>query len=81
MLDVIKKLFGDKNKKLIDKKYQPFVVEIKAHEQAVRNLSDDGLRAKTETFKEQIHEAVAGIEARQEEIRTLDSGNGSTHVA
>ena len=74
MLDVIKKLFGDKNERLIDKRYRPLVEEIKAHEHDVRNLSDDELRAKTDAFKAQIQEAVAEIEERQEEINTLLSG-------
>ena len=68
MLDFIQKLFGDKNKRLLDRQYQGVVEQIHAEKHKVRNLSDDGLRAKTAEFRAMLREAVAEIEARKVEI-------------
>jgi len=73
MLNIIKKLFGDKNERAI-RHYWPIVEEINAHAQQFRNLSDDELRAKTDIFKQQIRETVAVIEARQQEINAALRG-------
>ena len=73
MLNVIKKLFGDKNERAI-KQYWPIVDEINDHAEQFRTLSDDDLRARTDVFKQQIREAVAAIEARQEEIHAALRG-------
>ncbi|MFQ5570562.1 MAG: preprotein translocase subunit SecA [Rhodothermales bacterium] len=67
MLNVIKKIFGDKNERYL-KQYWPIVEEINAHAEAYKSLSEDALRAKTGEFKQQIQEAVADIEERQQEI-------------
>ncbi|MCH6568206.1 MAG: preprotein translocase subunit SecA, partial [Nitrospinae bacterium] len=73
MLNIIKKLFGDKNERAI-RQYWPIVEEINAHAQQFRSLSDDELRAKTDIFKQQIRETVAVIEARQQEINAALRG-------
>ncbi|MFB3133298.1 MAG: preprotein translocase subunit SecA, partial [Rhodothermales bacterium] len=73
MLNIIKKLFGDKNERAI-RQYWPIVEEINAYAQQFRSLSDDELRAKTDDFKQQIREAIAANEARQEEINATLRG-------
>ena len=80
MLNIIKKLFGDKNERAI-RKYWPIVEEINVHAQQFRNLSDDELRAKTDIFRQQIRETVAAIEARQEEIHAALRGFTSEALA
>ena len=74
MLSTIRKLFGDKNKRLLQRRYQGVVDEILSYEHAVRNLSDDGLRGKTADFRMQIRDAVADIEERRSEIADLLRG-------
>ncbi len=71
MLEFITKLFGDKNKRLIEKQYSGVVEQILALEHQVRNLSDQGLRAKTEEYRGRLRKAVADLEARQAEIFTM----------
>jgi preprotein translocase subunit SecA len=53
---VIKVFVGDKSKQDV-KSMMPLVTQIKTFEQALEQLSHDGLRAKTETFKSNIAEA------------------------
>jgi preprotein translocase subunit SecA len=68
MLDFLKKLFGgDKNERAV-KKLWPRVAEINEHFAALAGLSDDDLRARTDAFRAKIREAVAEIEAEQQEI-------------
>ena len=74
MFDFISNLFGDKNERQIKKNYSGIVDEIHAHETAVKILSDDGLRGKTDEFRSRIQQAVADIEARQKEIKRLLKG-------
>ncbi len=73
MLNIIKKLFGDKNERAI-RQYWPIVEEINVCAQQLRSLSDDELRAKTDDFKQQLREAVAANEARQQEINATLRG-------
>jgi preprotein translocase subunit SecA len=54
----ITKVFGTKSDKDI-KKIQPIVDEIKSYEDQMKQLSDDELKAKTEEFKQKIHDATA----------------------
>ena len=68
MLDIIKKVFGDKNARLRSRLW-PIVEEINRHAEEFRGLSDDELRDLTSRFREEIREAVASIEARQREVR------------
>ena len=75
MLDFFKKLFGDRNARAL-KKLWPVVDEINAYADEFEALSDDDLRGKTDVFKARIHEAVADIEARADEIRLRLKGMG-----
>lgn len=61
MLNVFKKLVGDKKKK-DDKIFQPYVERVKAVEGGLKGLSNDELRAKTEEFKQQIKAATQKLE-------------------
>ena len=54
MINIIKKVFGDKNTKNI-KELWPFVEEINEEYEKIKDISDDELRAKTTEFKERIH--------------------------
>jgi len=53
MLNIIKKIFGDKHTKET-KLLWPIVEEINVEYEKIKNLSDDELRAKTSEFKEKI---------------------------
>lgn len=68
MFEWIKNLFGDPNERELNKLW-PVVEEINEHYAELEALSDDELRAKTEQFQAEIQDAVADIEARQDEIR------------
>ncbi|PID68049.1 MAG: preprotein translocase subunit SecA, partial [Flavobacteriia bacterium] len=70
ILDKIIKVFvGDKKKQDL-KKLQPFVNKILSHQEAIAQLSNDELRAKTTAFKAQIKE---GTETFNKEIEQLNS--------
>ena len=58
MLNILKKLFGDKSAKDL-KEIQPIVDSILAAEPAIQALSTNELRAKTLEFKQKIHDNVA----------------------
>ena len=68
MFEWIKNLFGDPNERELNKLW-PIVEEINDHYEELQDLTDDELRAKTDAFRAEIREAVADIEARQDEIR------------
>ena len=55
---IARKLFGSSNERRI-KSYLPRVAEINALEKEVEGLSDEGLRARTEAFKQQVAEGVS----------------------
>ena len=57
---LIGKVFGTKNEREI-KRLMPRVAEINALEPAMRKLSDDELRAKTDEFRRIVHERLAAI--------------------
>src|SRR4030088_959328 len=57
---IARKLFGSSNERRI-KSYLPRVAEINALERELEGLSDEGLRARTETFKRQVAEG-AGLD-------------------
>jgi len=67
MFEWIKNLFGDRNKRELNKLW-PIVEEINEHYDTLQDLTDEELRAKTDEFRAEIQEAVADIEARQDEI-------------
>ncbi len=68
MLNVIKKLFGDKYAKRI-KDLWPIVDEINEEYKKLVNLSDDELKAKTTEFKEKILEHTAETKNKIEELK------------
>ncbi len=70
MLNFINQLFGDKNQREINRKYEPVVVQIHEATPVVQALSDDELRGRTEVYRERIRTAVAEIEERKQEIQT-----------
>ena len=59
------KLFGSSNQRFL-KSVQPLVGEINALEPAIKKLTDEELRARTDFFKEKVRQAVAGIEDKDE---------------
>ncbi|MCY4158697.1 MAG: preprotein translocase subunit SecA [Bacteroidetes bacterium] len=71
MLNFVNQLFGDKNQREIRRKYEPVVTQIHEAISAVKALSDDELRDRTEKFRAQIQDAVAEIEERKQEIQTI----------
>jgi preprotein translocase subunit SecA len=68
MLQVIKKIFGDKKDHDI-KALQPVVEEINQEYEKIKNLSDDELREKTQEFKSRITEDAKDISAEIERIQ------------
>ncbi len=68
MLDFFKSLFGDKNKRELEKLW-PIVEQINQQFEGLDTLSDEELRGKTDEFRQRIKESVADIERRREEIR------------
>ncbi|MFB6230558.1 MAG: preprotein translocase subunit SecA, partial [Salinibacter sp.] len=68
MFEWIKNLFGDQNERELNKLW-PVVEEINEHYEDFQDLTDEELRAKTDEFRAEIQEAVADVEARQEEIQ------------
>ena len=75
MLNFIHRFFGDKNQREIDRRYAPVVAQIHEATPVIQELSDDGLRARTERYRQKIQKAVAEIEERRKEIlATLRKG-------
>jgi preprotein translocase subunit SecA len=68
MLNILKKVFGDKQKKDV-KLLTPVVEEINAEYEKIKNLSDDELKSKTLEFKEKIQEYTAEIRKSIEELK------------
>ena len=66
---VMKLFFGDKSAKDI-KQIMPLVDKTLAFGEGLEALSNDELRAKTQEFKQKIHDAVADKEA---EIASLET--------
>ena len=67
MLNLIKKLFGDKKSKDV-KRLTPLVEEINVHYEKLINLTDDELRAKTVQFKEKIQNETLPLRNQIEEL-------------
>ena len=65
--NVLTSIFGTKSERDI-KKVWPIVEEIKSFEDEVKALSDDELKQRTESFRQQIKDATADID---EDIKTL----------
>jgi preprotein translocase subunit SecA len=73
MLEIIKKIFGDKHTK-DTKLLWPIVDEIKEEYEKIKNLTEEELKAKTVEFKEKIQNYTAElrqqIESLKERLRT-----------
>src|SRR5947209_11397581 len=68
MIDkVLTSIFGSKHERDV-KKMLPIVAQINALEPEISKLSDDGLRAKTQEFRERLRPAVEAVEAAKREI-------------
>ncbi len=81
MLNIIKKLFGDKNAKLV-KELTPIVDEINEHYAKLKDLTDDELKAKTAAFKEKLQDGTAELRAKIDELNNqLKSDEELDHQA
>jgi preprotein translocase subunit SecA len=69
MINVIKKIFGDKHEKNL-KELWPVVDVINGEYEKVKSLSDDELKAKTGEFKERINEHTAETRKKIDELKT-----------
>lgn len=69
MIQLLKKIFGDKNERAI-KTYWPIVEQINIEFDKLASLTDEQLRAKTEEFRDRIKAALRDIEIDREEIKT-----------
>jgi preprotein translocase subunit SecA len=69
MLNLFKKLFGDKHEKDIAP-LRPIVVEINKYFEECKNLSDEQLKQKTDSFKEIIQNGTAEIRGKIDELNT-----------
>jgi preprotein translocase subunit SecA len=71
--DVLTIIFGSKSERDL-KKLWPTVEKINEHYEEMENLSDEELKQKTETFRQQINDATKEIEKEIESIKqTLNS--------
>jgi len=68
MLNIVKKIFGDKHAKIL-KLLWPVVEEINQEYAKLKQLSDDELRAKTQEFKDKINEFTAETRKQIEELK------------
>jgi len=68
MIDkVLTSIFGSKHERDV-KKMLPIVAQINALEPEISKLSDDGLRAKTQEFRERLRPAVEALDAAKKEV-------------
>jgi len=67
MLKILEKFLGSKRRKDVEALY-PIVDEINELYEQYQPLSDDELRGKTEEFRGRIREAIAGEQARLDEL-------------
>ncbi len=68
MLNVLKKIFGDKHEKIL-KLLWPVVDEINKEYEKLKPLTDDELRAKTQEFKDKISEFTAETRKQIDELK------------
>lgn len=68
MLNIVKKIFGDKHEKNL-KVLWPVVEEINQEYEKFKSLSDDELRAKTQEFKNKINEHTAETRKQIDELK------------
>jgi preprotein translocase subunit SecA len=69
MLNIVKKIFGDKHEKNL-KELWPVVDVINGEYEKVKSLSDDELKAKTGEFKERINEHTSETRKQIDELKT-----------
>jgi len=69
MLNIVKKIFGDKHEKSL-KLLWPVVEEINQEYEKFKQLSDDELRAKTQEFKNKINEFTAETRKQIDELKS-----------
>ncbi|MEM0961905.1 MAG: preprotein translocase subunit SecA [Bacteroidota bacterium] len=69
MLKALQKIFGGDSNERELKKLWPVVDEINEHAERFQHLTDDELKAKTESFRAKIREAAAPVEEEQADIR------------
>jgi len=75
--NLLTKLFGSKSERDI-KKLWPVVEEIKSYEDEIGKLSDNGLKGKTESYKERLKEATSEIDSEIVSIKEkINSGDES----
>ena len=67
MLNIVKKLFGDKHAKNL-KELSPIVDEINQEYEKIKDISDDELRQKTVEFKEKIQNETSELRNKIEEL-------------
>src|SRR6478672_13776146 len=68
MIDkVLTSIFGSKHERDV-KKMLPLVAQINALEPEISALTDDGVRAKTQEFRERLRPAVEALDAAKKEI-------------
>jgi len=68
MINIIKKIFGDKHSKDV-KELWPIVEEINEEYEKIKDLSDDELRGKTDEFKQRIQDFTAEIRQNIEQLK------------
>jgi preprotein translocase subunit SecA len=68
MINIIKKIFGDKHSKDF-KLLWPVVEEINEEYEKLKDLTDDELRAKTKEFKEKIQDYVAETKQKIDDLK------------
>ena len=74
MLNLIKKIFGDKHSK-DQKELWPIVNEINEYYEKIKDLSEDELKAKTTEFKEKIQNETSEIRQKIEELNLKLQGD------
>ncbi len=78
MLSLIKKIVGTKNDREI-KRIRPYGERINALEPDYQKLTDEDLKALTETFKTRISEAIAGLRRELDELQTETASADAEH--
>ena len=68
MLNIVKKLFGDKHAKNL-KELSPIVEEINQEYEKIKDLSDEELKQKTVEFKEKIQSETSELRQQIEELK------------
>jgi len=79
MLNILKKVFGDKATKDL-KEINPFVNKVKEVYDSISQLSNDELRAKTQEFKARITEAIAEEESEIKRLKDLMDADSEIDV-